>query len=136
MTNKNDGNGGPPSLSSLPPGFFGIMEPRPYKNITELISTLGNVLIAGEKAQHPFFKERFLKLFDTMHKGLALYIDQEFYSKTDNKPIIIPMQMPEVFVSTQMPSDVNKVIVRPTRYPYTSFGDNIPNSEDESPEIS
>ena len=104
----------PPSLSDLPPGFFGIMEPRPYKNITELLGMLANILLTGERSEDPEFKKRFLELFDTMYRGLSLYIDQEFYSKAGNaSPVIVPMEMPDAFVSIREPAHNREIVVDP-----------------------
>lgn len=121
--------GTPPSISQLPPGFFGIMEPRPFKSITELLGTMANILIAGEKSEDQTFRGRYVELFDTMHKGLALYVDQEFYAKQgEHGPIVIPMEMPQAYVSSR-----NERPIRMSEKgdPYFTFGADIPDVPDK-----
>lgn len=109
---------GPTSLNDLPPGWFGMFEPRPYKNISELLGMLANILITGEKSEDPSFSERYLRLFDTMHRGLELFVDQEFYAKVKGgNPILL--EMPHIEVS-------NKPIKIVRQAEYAPFGEGVP----------
>jgi len=119
----------PPTISQLPPGFFGIMEPRPFKSITELLGTMANILIVGEKSEDQTFRGRYVDLFDTMHKGLALYVDQEFYAKQGERgPIVIPMEMPNAYVSAK---NAPPIRLTDKGEAYFSFGYDVPEVPDK-----
>ena len=110
------GPGGPVDLNALPAGWFGMFEPRPYKNITELLGMMANVLLTAEKSNNQDIYDRYLSLFDIMYKGLALFIDQEFYAKSKlSDPIIIPV-----------PNSVGE------KGEYSTFGEEIPENPDDS----
>lgn len=126
----------PPSLSDLPPGFFGIMEPRPYKNITELIGMMANILLTGEKSEDPAFRKRYLELFDNMHRGLTLYIDQEFYTKAgQERPVIFPMEMPDAIVSIKDHDMGNEIVVDPNNLQPNEYFTLLSPEEEEDPEF-
>lgn len=78
--------------NSIPSGFFGLIDPRPFKGIAELLGMLANILIQAEKAQDQDVRDRFLQLYDTTHKGLSLFVDQEFYSRIKDAPEVVTLE--------------------------------------------
>lgn len=77
----------------LPPDMFGMQfMPKSYQNIAELLSVLANILVVGERSQDEDFRERYKKLFDIMFKGLAIYMDREFFNAgkgPNNTPVVL-----------------------------------------------
>lgn len=93
-------NGG--SSGNLPPGFQNLLEPRPFRNISELMGIMANVLITAERSQDNEIKLRYMNLFDVVMAGLTSYVDKEFYSPGSGaKPLVLPfynapIELPEI----------------------------------------
>lgn len=64
-----------------------MFTPKPYQNISELLGVMGNLLIVGSRTTDERFQARFLQLFDVVYKGLAIYMDKEFFQAGPNVPI-------------------------------------------------
>jgi len=127
---KGQGPPGPPNLSDLPPGWFGLFEPRPYKNISELLAIMGNILLAGEKSQDPNFRLRYIQLFDIMYKGLALFIDKEFYSKSQkDDTVVLEMEKSIIIKKEEQETTAIEIKDRPNT-PYEEFGQEIIDNEE------
>lgn len=90
-----------------------VLIPKPYMNITELLATMGQLLIMGERTQDEKFKSRYIKLFDVMFKGLSLFMDKEFYQVG--------------------PDNVLKLHVDNSERQTLQFGDDLPDEGDGNP---
>lgn len=78
--------------------------PTQYVNLSQLISTLGQTIVASE---HPEMseqgKEKLRDLFDVVLGGLSSYIDREFPgTKREN---VLSLVQPEIYVSSSEPQD-------------------------------
>lgn len=81
-----------------------VLIPKPYQNIAELLGTLGQLLILAERSNDENLKERYIKLFDVMFKGLDLYLDKEFYQVGPNNIVSIKNKVDKPLIFTNNPS--------------------------------
>lgn len=115
----------PPRGPMDPSLLAGILIPKPYQNIAELLGILGQLLIFAERSQDERLKGRYIKLFDIMLNGLTLYMDKEFYQSGPNNVLSLNSKISSE-EKNQASEDDNPLI----------FTNNPDNPDEEGPEAS
>lgn len=115
---------GPMGPGGMPPDMFAQMfTPKPYQSISELLGILANILVVGERSTDPAFKERYIRLFDVVYKGLAIYMNKEFFNTAqgpNDVPVVLKIDREELSNSTKIydpgekPLDTNDFDIDPS----------------------
>lgn len=111
---------GPQGPGGMPPGMFDqLFTPKPYQSISELLGILANILVVGERSSDPAFKNRYLKLFDVVYKGLVIYMNKEFFNSQqgfNDKPVVLDIDrdtLINIADPGEKPLDVNEFDINP-----------------------